>query len=191
MVESEVILKVDGAVAPELDEELTITVGEDVEDKYGNTMYVEDGSYNEAIYKYRNIKAIIEGTELDSANTTSTGGKKSSHTAYILTTVTNMGPRAKYYFTVRSTDAAEPTTIHEIMASESSNSSAYGFAEVKTPGTRQLLDAVETSGNIDAVFVEGYMLYLVVIDEYNNVSDIAKKTISAPTEEQQPSQQQQ
>ena len=39
-VESELILKVDGAVAPELNEELTITVSDGVKDKYGNTMYV-------------------------------------------------------------------------------------------------------------------------------------------------------
>ena len=92
-----------------------------------------------------------------------------------------MGPRAKYYFAVRPMMAAEPTTIHEIMASDSSNSSAYGSAEVKTPGTRQLLNAIDDFGNTDAVFVEGYMLYLVVVDEYNNVSDIAKKVISAPS----------
>ena len=163
------------------DEELTITVSDGVKDKYGNTMYVADGSYNKAIYRYRNITATINGTELDSANTTSTGGVKSSQTAYILTTVTNMGPRARYYFTVRPSTAAEPTTIHDIMDSDSTNSSAYGFADVKTPGTRQLLDAVATSGNLDAVFIEGYVLYLVVIDEYNNISSITKKVISVAT----------
>ncbi|WP_431028734.1 S-layer homology domain-containing protein [Lysinibacillus sp. LZ02] len=179
-IKSELILKVEGSTLTQ-DEDLTITVGNGVKDTYGNTMYIADNQYNQAIYKYRNITATINGTELDSSNVTSTGGIKSSRTAYILTTVTNMGPRAKYYFTVRPVTAAKPTTIHDIMNSDSTNSSAYGATEVQTPGTRQLLDAVLTSGNPNAVFVEGYVLYLIVIDEYNNVSDITEKVILPPT----------
>lgn len=64
------------------------------------------------------------------------------------------------------------TTVHDIMNLDNSNSVVSGSAEVK------IKTIVKCYGNLDAVFIEGYVLYLVVADEYNNVSDITEKVIS-------------
>ena len=88
-----------------------------------------------------------------------------------------MGEKAKYYFTVRSKLETEPKTVQDIINSNKSNSYAFGSEGIETPGKYQMLDAVVTSGVPEAVFIEGYILYLVVIDEYNNVSNIDKMEI--------------
>ncbi|MGN7118635.1 S-layer homology domain-containing protein [Lysinibacillus odysseyi] len=181
-IKNELILKVgEGATGLVQNEDLKITVNEKVKDEQGNSVYTVDNKYNQAIYRYRNISAVIDGTELDPSNMTSTGGVKTSRSAYIVTTISNMGSKAKFYYVVLPSRAEKPKTLQDIISySNSADSSAYGSATVETPGTRQLLDAVVTSGNPNAVFVEGYTLYLIVIDEYNNISTIQEKKIDPP-----------
>lgn len=181
-VKNELILKVaEGATGLVQNEDLIITVNEKVKDEQGNSVYTVDNKYNQAIYKYRNISALINGTELDPTHMTSTGGVKTSRSAYIVTTISNMGSNAKFYYVVLPSTAVKPKTLQDIISySNNADSSAYGSATVETPGTRQLLDAVATSGNPNAVFVEGYTLYLVVIDEFNNISTIQEKKIDPP-----------
>lgn len=181
-IKNELILKVaEGATGLVQNEDLTITVNEKVKDEQGNSVYTVDSKYNQAIYRYRNITAVINGTELDPANMNSTGGVKTSRSAYIVTTISNMGSNAKFHYVVLPSTAVKPKTLQDIISySNNADSSAYGSATVETPGTRQLLDAVNTSGNPNAVFVEGYTLYLVVIDEFNNISTIQEKNIAPP-----------
>lgn len=181
-IKNELILKVaEGATGLVQNEDLMITVNEKVKDEQGNSVYTVDSKYNQAIYRYRNITAVINGTELDPANMNSTGGVKTSRSAYIVTTISNMGSKAKFHYVVLPSTAVKPKTLQDIISySNNADSSAYGSATVETPGTRQLLDAVNTSGNPNAVFVEGYTLYLVVIDEFNNISTIQEKNIAPP-----------
>lgn len=66
----------EGATGLVQNEDLIITVNEKVKDEQGNSVYTVDNKYNQAIYKYRNISALINGTELDPTHMTSTGGVK-------------------------------------------------------------------------------------------------------------------
>lgn len=140
---------------------------------------------NNAVYIYRDIKAIVQSIYLDHPDgpfPSNDGSGKHVYTSSrvgLVTDIVNISENSTLYYVVRSSLATAPGKLTDFIQ-PSMNNLVYGKKIISSPVEANGLDARETAGNPSATFINGAIFYMMIVDEYNNVSEISKGEIQLP-----------